>query len=382
MHFLLSQEFTKKLHSLKEEYKKRAGVNLENSDQPLKISCFFGSKDIQTRKNQLFFIEQWLNALKKDLLSEDVPAVPTKKYLRALAILVAVAVYLQWQIEKTYKVRSANTAILVQLLNEALGISASNQLDSYTKAYCFDRAVHYLSKEGRFDEINADSKYPFTKSQWEDFLSFLTKENKTELQHNFPITEFITPIVAFPVRAVGESLGYLIGDVIGDSVKSLKSKYIFLATAGGSLMLGVKSISPQTTFVLLAPLYAERLLKALCGVSTAWVLGKAGDLVGKGAGVGIGLPLDLGWKVISKYGPLMFGHPNKNLSPADTNGISLLTKSYFIQGKEFSLVGVDSLINNIDSLTKEIELKQTPWEIEFNTQPNSQLANETPVKMI
>lgn len=367
MPFILSNEFIEKLHSLRKNYQIKSGVNLQDPQQPDRIHCFFGAKDIGVRRNQILFLEKWLLVLKKDLLSESTPIVSTKKYLRALSILVSASLYIQSQVEKTYKLRSSSAAILVHLFNNALGINPNNLLDNQTQSYCLNTTRHYLSKEGRWDRLNSSLDSPFTQKQWDDFLNFLDKQ-QTLLgsQSKYPITQFITPIIAIPVQTLAETTGYIVGEIMGKSLGSLDAKYLLLAAAGSGVMLTVNSISAQTTFFLLAP-FAERLLSTLSGVSTAWVFSKTGQLVGKGLGMGIGLPLDLGWKLISECrSSLLHSKTNQSQSSEEINGISLIKKSRFVDGCEFSLVHVDKLINDIDTLAREIAVPPTPWQIQFN----------------
>ena len=137
MSFVLSDDFVTQLSELRKNYEKEASIDLEHAPQPYAISRFFGAKDIDSRKKQISFIEQWVNVFKEDLSEDNPLRSPKERHRRILAlhVLISVCFYTTSQIDGTYSVRSGASAILEKLICKAMGVSKTNYIDYETNFY-------------------------------------------------------------------------------------------------------------------------------------------------------------------------------------------------------------------------------------------------------
>lgn len=390
MKFTLSDEFLGKLKTLRHDYEQRTGVDLKGS-QPFLISCYLGAKDLKTRNKQITFIEQWLEALQEDLnhscviLSEKSKSaksqeitltthMPTAKdietQMTALRVLFMADLYIKSQIKSKYKVRSGNSAILIQLLNEAAGVTASNTIDHDTRACCIQATQHYLTEKGRLEEINSKLKTKFSPHNWNNFLDYIDHEasklDEADKTH-YPATALMMPLMGLPLQLAGYTTGYIVGEMIAKSTEMLKTKQALTVALGSGLFL-VFGPSAQLGIMMLVPTYAERIVNTFCGVSTAWLFGAAGHLVGNGLGLGVGLSVDLSWKLMYYSFTLLAGLYTKSKNQTNINGISLINGHRVENGVELNYIDLNKLPPNYKFFPVDFTVKSDELVISINGQ--------------
>ncbi|WP_419420893.1 hypothetical protein ACNVED_06230 [Legionella sp. D16C41] len=310
MHLVLTDSFLKKLQTLRTDYENRTKLNLESSPHPYKVSLFFGKKDIKTRLKQITFIENWLTLL-NDKLKPNLDfhtAEELQEHLLALRILVAVTFYIRNQIDETYTIRSGSSAILVQLLDEALSLNKNNLVDDESYACSLLAAQNFIFTTP-LNKVNSllSATVSNTKShyindlEWNKFNLFINKEcNRPDRnwRKQYPITAVTMPLFGLPLQAAGTSVGWLLGDLTSKSYSLLPMRQAFTAVFASGLVLLLGSTSSMG-ILLIAPTYAGKLLDTFFGVSFAYLLGSAMRLLGNGIGWGIGMSLDVSWKLLS-----------------------------------------------------------------------------------
>ncbi|STX28644.1 Dot/Icm secretion system substrate [Legionella beliardensis] len=345
MHLILADSFLKKLLTLRSDYESRTKLNLETSPEPYTVSLFFGKKDIKTRLKQISFIENWLIILSSQLkpnldftCEEEIQA-----HLMGLRMLVATAFYIRNQIDDTYTIRSGINATLGLLLEEALLLCSSNLVDEETYACCLLATQRYL-RDNQLQTINSilskrnnNAKNAYiSEIEWNKFTIFINQQcnNLDKKWHkDYPITAIMMPLFALPMAAAGTSIGWLVGDLTAKSYSLLPARHAVTALFGSGLILLMGSTSSMG-IMLLAPTYAGKLFDTFFGVSFAYVLGSVMRLLGTGVGWGVGMTLDLTWKLLC-------------------NACSLLTKAMISQAKlppitGFNLVNGHRVVNGIE----------------------------------
>ncbi|KTC84053.1 hypothetical protein [Legionella brunensis] len=386
MLFVLSDGFIINLSNLRLDYQKRTGVTLDESQQPYAISLFFGAKDIKARNKQISFIEKWLAAFQKDLhienpltpeevqklfqkmlsaektTTEDTQAIvkyesssspitaeAIENQITALRVLITTCLYVKSQIDSTYTVRSGSSAILEQLMNEAMGATSTNYIDEETKACCLLATKRFLSEKGRFEAINASLKSRFTEKQWADFSNFVTHECdalKGKYKTNYPVTSVMMPLMGKPLEFAGYTTGFILGEMVGKSTKLLRTRHALTAAIGSGLML-IMGPSASVGVMLLAPTYAGRILDTFCGVTLAWILGAAGNIAGQGLGLGVGLSVDLSWKIMYNSFTLLSRLYSGRNHLEKLNGISLISGHRIVDGAELKIVDMENLAKEL-----------------------------------
>ncbi|KTD04336.1 hypothetical protein [Legionella feeleii] len=338
-------KFLSKLDSLDRDYEIRSGKDLEKSPQPYAISCFFGAKDIATRRQQIGFIKGLLAALRKNWESLTTPEEVIQSFLTALHILMTACFYIKSKTNSNY----LTTPILSQLLDEAAEISPINLVDEKTRANCLLATKGYLETNGPLKAVNTKTNSPFTELEWHDFLEF-TKDQCALLDKkqvkNYPITSLLRPLIAQPLQILGWSVGYVMGDTISHIPPV---RYALTAVLGGGVYLTVGS-SASVCMIVLVPAVASRILDTFCGLSLAFVMGKSLRIVGEGVGFGIGIPLDIGCQLIGEAvsGITTLYHHSK--SGEKLSGISLVD-GHLIQD------GIDLVLVNLSHIPAQLTLE-------------------------
>ncbi len=335
MPFVLINNVISEFKSLRKNYEAASHVDLDKAQQPYAISCFFGAKDVDTRKNQIVFIEKWIAILSKDLSETGIfdSSEARERHIKASRLLMAVGIYITSQIDGTYKVRGVSSARLTQLIHRAMGISSVNIMDEETKACCLLTTMRFLS-EGD----NASLIAVLTDKEWHDFLIFISSQCTLldkKYESHYPITSITMPICAKPLELLGYSTGFILGDAIGRSNEFLPARYA-LTVVFGSCVIAFTGPTASVAIMLFA---SGRILDTFCGISLAWLMGTVLKTVGQGIGFGIGMPLDLGCKLLynatSSIGSL-YSASNK------LTGISLIDGSPITEGVTIKLEKLDS----------------------------------------
>ena len=371
MSFVLPDHFITQLRNLRKDYEQETAVTLDDSHQPCTLSLFLGSKDIVSRNKQITFIEQCVAASQRKLSEtnkiDSLDAM--QNHVTALRLLVAVGLYVQSQIEGAYKIRSGNTAVLKQLINKALGITSENKMDKEAQACCLLSAKRQLAEAGWFEAINAGARVPISEKEWHDFLYFITSQcdllDKKYLD-DYPITTLMMPVFAKPMKYAGYATGYVLGDMIGHSSQFFHARSALTVMVGGCVF----SIMGPTSTVG-AMLVAGRILDTFCGISLAFVMGEALSLVGKGVGFGVGIPLDLSWKLLYNACYLL---KNMNRSYPKLTGTSLIDGHRIMDGAHLKRVDFASLSEPIPGGESEHPIELTVDDLGFTITLNGQCA--------
>ncbi len=366
MPFVLPDDAIIQLRKLRQDYEKIAEVDLKSTPQPYAIRLFFGAKDIESRNGQISFIEQWIAHFQKDLSETNTfdSLDALQHHISALRCIMAVCFYVKFKIEGTYTLRSGASAVLGQLINKAIGINSDNMMDKETEACCLLAAKHYLAGARQFEAFNADAQALITQKQWSDFSYFITRQwvlLDKKYQIDYPITSIMMPIFAQPMKFAGYATGYVLGDMTS---QLLPTRYA-LMTMIGSCVFAVMG----TTSTVGTMLVAGRVLDTFCGISLAWVMGTTLNLVGKGVGFGVGMSLDLSWKLLYNACSLL---TNLYHNHSKLTGISLIdghrvTDGVHLQFEELANLCEKSM-NDIDEPPVEINVDETGFTITINGQ--------------
>ncbi|CDZ78712.1 hypothetical protein BN59_03024 [Legionella massiliensis] len=368
MDFVLSDEFIIKLKKIRASYEALAKINLSEASQPYAISIFFGAKDIKMRNRQISFIESMLAYLEKDLPQTPDDSFDSQRYLAALQILVCVSFYVKSQIDKTYTLplRSSASATLGQLLDDAMGLTYTNPLDLETQTYCLLAAKRLIQTPGCYETINSCLKDSIPPKLWNDFTEFVYHESKPLNQNllaNFPATSIMIPIFAKPLELAGYATGFVLGDIVSKSTKLMPAQYALTTVVGSGLVLFVGS-GGSLAAVFIAPTLASRLLDAYCGITLAWVMGNSMKLVGKGLGFGVGMTLDLSWKML--YSICSQIASLNNQKSLKLTGVSLHDGQRIIDGVPFKFIKLEECPPDHSLATVNINLAESSLSLQID----------------
>ena len=291
-------------------------------------------------RKQIVFIEQWLTVLSKDLSETGIfdSNDAREKHISASRLLIAVGFYITSQIDSTYKVRGGSSATLSQLIHKAMGISSVNRMDEETRACCLLTAKRYLEEGGRFDAANALLSTAFKEKERYDFLVFINDQCsllEKKYKVSYPITAIIMPVCAKPLELAGYATGYVLGDTLGRS-NEFHLLQCALTIILGNCVIGITGPSIGMGVMLFA---SGRILDTFCGISLAWLMGTALKTVGQGIGFGVGIPLDLAFKLLNSARVVL---GNYYASSAKLTGLSLIDGHPIIEGVSIKLESVDS----------------------------------------
>lgn len=324
MPFILSNQFIEQLKHIRENYEKGAGIKLDKAQQPYSWSLYFGAKDVDSRKKQILFIEQWLEIFQHCTFSEALNSkVAFEEYITALRVLMTVTFYIKYQIDGTYTFGFGSPTLLERLMQEAMGVSSKNIIDDQTMASCLLTTKRFLATEGSFESVNGRLKTRISDEQWLHFVSFVTSQYKLldeKLKTDYPITVVMMSAMEKPMELVGNATGYLAANVLVRSGAFQPVRYALTTMIGSGVFL---LIGPTTNvgLMILVPTLSGQAIDFCCGASLAWLMGTALRWVGKGVGMGVGMPLDMSKKLAYKTYGLFKSTPEQD---ATVKGIVLL----------------------------------------------------------
>lgn len=282
---ILPDFFLEKIKKMDENYAQRAKQNLIQSFLP----CFLGGKDTQKRNEQIYFIQQCKKALKIHLNPDNVFT-----YLASLKILVSVMLSIKAEITKQCHVLSGENSILVQLINEALGLDIEdNQLDDITKDHCILETQRLLNSELYFQAM-CRIQERVSIAAWHELNHYIKTECdliNQKYSNPYPFASMMRPIFATPFEVIGSTTGFMIGNTLSNTLTIVPNQYSLPAAIGGGVcvMMGSNALG----LVLLAPLITRQLLETFCSVSMAYILGAIMRILGDSVGWGVGFSLDM-----------------------------------------------------------------------------------------
>jgi hypothetical protein len=354
MRFILSTDALSHIGTLGERYNKQKVVKWTTA--------------VKTREAQISFLEKMHEILKANLLPEEEIQTPEQwqANLTASRVMLAACLYVQSQVRYPQK-----NSVLYCLINETLGVSKQNNLDTEDKELCnlvANRLVN--SSQINLDDANLALRKAkmsvFTELEWKAFSDFLksacsaTKEKNPYTQ--FPFTSIAQPLIGTAFSYTGASIGHLMGRTISNSTKGMETRYKLTTFVGGSLLV-LGPVGP-TSFAIIAPIIAGELVNTFCSISLARIMGISMGLLGQGIGMSVGLPLDLAYHLIWNACSLISNRYSKNNIPILT-GLRIGDGMSVINGLEFKMIPEDEL------LTKEyktLEIKED-GQVYLNEEP-------------
>ena len=339
--YIIPDSFLKKLYNLRKKYETRANTKLDESLQPCAVSIYFGAKDHKSRNRQINFIENCLLLLKNDLKPDLVFASEDEiqHHLKALRILITVCLYVLSDIGSKYTVQKGDKTILSQLLHEAMQDLPDNLLDKSTRSLCLLETKEFFTPYTTAISTNRTFHTKFKEIEWPVFTEFLKTECSllNEFVENFPVTSIMMPLFSNQFRIAGYSTGYVIGDMLGKSTTMLDARYKLTAAIGSGLYFVLRTSSPMGGVMLVAPTLAGKLLDTYCGVSMAWLFGSAMSIAGKGVGFGVGMTLDLAWKLLFNATSLISSAFQSGSRTPKITGFTLHDPHRIVDGIELKL---------------------------------------------
>lgn len=359
MPFVLSNNFIDQLKKIRQNYEKEAGIKLDKASQPYAISLFFGAKDVDSRKKQILLIEQWVEVFRH---SSFTAALNSKEafedYITALHVLMTVTFYIKYQIDGTYTFGFGAPTLLERLMHEAMGVNPKNVIDDQTLASCLSATKRFLATEGSFESVNARLKTRITDEQWLDFVGFVTTQYKLldeKLKTEYPITVVMMSAMEKPMELVGNATGYLAANVLVKSSAFHPVRYALTTMIGSGVFL---LIGPTTNvgLLLLVPTISGQAIDFCCGASLAWAMGTALKWVGKGVGMGVGIPLDMSKKLAYKTYSLFESAPEQDPT---LKGIVLTDGHPVVNGEDLSMDDFEDIDFEQLRLSGEKSLKMT-----------------------
>jgi len=192
-------------------------------------------------------------------------------------------------------------------------------------------------KRGVFNEKNKTVDEVISEDNWLSFAKHVSKRCK-ELnvkRDNLPITHFVVPRVEQAFTWTGYSLGWAIGERLGDTTTVMNTKTV---VTGGvtSLACMVLGGSGSMGAMLFAFPFAADFVKNTAIVFTAGVMGEIVKLLGTATGYGIGLTLDYACKAIyALYKQLQWWMTDKTFDSRLANGMNMTTGEIWRNPSQF-----------------------------------------------
>ncbi len=254
--------------------------------------------------------------------------------LTASRVVIAACLYVQSQISSP-----KNNSALYRLINKDLGITDTNYLDDEDKEICFLAANRVVNSSlSAFSDANAALRKanmkPFTEQEWSDFSKFVSsvsvKKVSTNPYSNYPVTSITQPLFGAAFSYTGATIGYLGGDVISQSSKTMSTK-LQITTMVGSSLLMLGTTGPMGV-ALFSQVIASKLVTAFFSISLAHVLGTTMGILGQGVGMGIGLPLDYAYRLIWKASATIMNYYSSYPNTSQMTGIRIADGKSIMNG--------------------------------------------------
>lgn len=339
MHFILAPGAIEKLATLRKAYETERHVQLDSKPSIFGLPTMFGGTDLITRRNQISFLEK-IKAVLGRFLLRDEEISSSKEWqakLMSSRILIAACLYVQKEIASSQE-RSA----LYRLINQFLGVTAENHLDTEDKELCYCTAYKLVDQLNVFNHLNNElrllGKKEFTKDEWTKFSNFISKESQIKETMNavnstYPVTTFIQPFFESAFAYVGSTIGSVVAEVVSGSAAAI-ARRIQLSSLIGGVTLFFVGPAGAAGIALIAPEVATRLISTFCINSFSQITGKTMALVGIGAGAVVGLPVDFAYNAITATGSLF---SSTEITFARINGIRLSDGVLMAEGNPMRL---------------------------------------------
>lgn len=350
MRFILTDNAIANLESLRYQYQYERKVNLDEKPSLIGLPTLFGGINVLERKDQISFLEKMYVILKSHLLKEEEIKTSEQfhEHISASRVMIAVCLYVQSQI-----INSKRHSVLYRLIEDNLGIDSENFLDDEDKETCFLTANRVINSskidlEKANCSLENEGLKPISEKEWKTFADFLDK--KTEplkplpLESDYPITAITGPFFRMGLMYSGATAGMLLGDTISNASFVMGSKTKVTALIGTTLI--VLGQAGPTGIAIFAPVVAGKLISAFCSISLAHVLGSTMGLVGQGIGTVVGIPLDVGCKLIKIMCGLIGSYCQKLPESPDVTGYRIADGMLVINGIALQILPENKIPEN------------------------------------
>lgn len=359
MHYILPTGSVARFDTLRNDYQEKRKIDLEGPQSAIGMPLFLGGTNVEGRLAQICFLEKIKMLLQPNLIAEVDMKSPAdwQANLTASRIMIAACLYVQSQIP-----RPKNDSALYRIIDANLGITSHNYLDEADKEICNFAADRWISASAQaLDEANAvltkGGLNPFSEKEWRQFSKFIKKNCETSQAvnpyTNYPITSITQPLFGAVFAYTGATIGFLGGDVISHSTQAMSSRYKMTALVGSTLL--VLGPAGPAGVALFAPVIAGKVITTFCSISLAHVLGVAMGILGQGVGLGVGLPLDLAYRLLWKACSVIGNQYNKATDITELSGIRIQDGMIVLAGIAVELTPESQLPLEYTKLSMEIK---------------------------
>ncbi len=309
MRYILPYNVLIDMDVIKKEYQTTKQISLSTPSTLLRWPTTFGGTDIHARKKQIAFLEKIHLILKPNLLKEEEITTGVQLFasLTAARVMLAAALFIKHRIGAHCHISSQKNSILYQLIDKQFAITTTNYLDEEDIEVCVLAAQRITSLPNALEEANqllrTAQKPIIHEAEWHSFTTFLNNQiiNKTapDFYARYPITNITKNLFGAAGAYTGASIGLLTGELLEHSTQVVSARTKLTVLIGGTFLV-FQSAGPAG-LALLAPVIAERLLRAFIKISLAGVMSVGMGVAGQGIGIAVGMPLDMTWQLLTNY---------------------------------------------------------------------------------
>ncbi|HHW4980116.1 TPA: hypothetical protein ACU0X0_003536, partial [Legionella anisa] len=376
MHFILAPGCIAKFDNLRKDYEAEKKIDLNEKPSIIGTPIFFGGTDLVSRSKQISFLEKVRTLLKIHLLNEEDIKTPAQRqvYMIAARFMLAACLYVQSQIKS-----SKRNSTLYRLTEDYFGITVINYLDDEDKEACYLTADRLVKTPHALEHANValekDGLKPFTEKEWKEFTDFLkemtrTKESKEQFT-SFPVISITQPFFGTALAYAGATVGVVMAEGITNSTTAISPRVQLTALVGSTLL--VFSPAGPTGVALLAPVIATKLLTSFCTISLAHIMSTAGNYLGQGIGIGVGLPFDAAYNLLWSICSLISRYYSKSSQLAALDGVRIVDGATIVSGIPIQLVPENALpqgyTKKILEITEAGEIRIEGEEIKDSDKP-------------
>ena len=376
MPYIVPNDLANKLADIRTPYTGFVKKDLNTTSQPWGISCWCGATNILARKNQITLIEtiyktqlsRFFNKEGQLLLTPTSPREDVNAYFDGMRVLMAATFYIKSEISALYWLRSATNSKLFNLIDEALALPKDNIIDEATRNCALATTEAFMNRATAPQILDNDLIALNAEPEWKKFKAFIVKQCadlKIE-PTNYPITQFLMPVFGKPFEFVGYAIGWTAGGFLARSnytqtqrlnlTSGLGNLLYTLAGGGGVMAMGLGFV---------APTIADRLFTHYTEITLAWLLGATMNLIGRGAGALVGLPLDATYQAACYAVASLYSTNGKPLPPI--SGFNLVNGDCYDKGIRIQTTEENQAIEQIAlQIYNSTQVKSTDEAIEIN----------------
>lgn len=367
MHFILAPGSIAPFDNLRKTYESEKHLDLNTKPSMIGLPLFFGGTDVISRNKQINFLEKIKAVLKIHLLSEEqIKTIPQRQaYIIAARLMIAACLYVQSQI-----ISSKRNSVLYRIIDDNLGITSENFLDDEDKETCYLAANRLIKTPNALEHANIalekEGLTPFTEKEWSQFCLFLNEmchkkevDESKDTYNRFPITSLTKPLFGAAFSYIGATIGVVLAEGASNSTSAISPRLQLTALVGSTLL--VLTPSGTTGVALFAPVIAAKLLTSFCTISIAHAMGTAAGFLGQGVGIGVGLPFDAAYNLLTSICSLISQYYQTTPHLARIDGIRITDGATIIAGIPVQIIPEDTLpigyTKKILEITEEGEIR-------------------------